>query len=46
MKRPDQPENLDTFGLPACDTHLIAKLRTLQTTDPQLLATIRGKNTP
>lgn len=28
----------ETFGLPACDTHLIAKLRNM---DPVLLATIR-----
>lgn len=46
MNRPDQPENVETFGLPDCDTHLIAKLRTLQTTNPQLLATIRTKATP
>ena len=31
-----------TFGLPATDTHLIAKLRRL---DPALLATITAKET-
>ena len=29
----------ETFGLPACDTHLVAKLRAM---DPDLLATIRA----
>lgn len=34
----------ETFGLPPCDAHLIAKLRNM---DPALLATIReaGKDT-
>ena len=32
-------ESTETFGLPACDTHLIAKLRAM---DPALLATIRA----
>lgn len=31
------PPSSETFGLPECDEHLIAKLRRL---DPQLLATI------
>jgi hypothetical protein len=33
----------ESFGLPPCDTHLIAKLRTLQLTDPALLEAIRNK---
>lgn len=31
----------ETFGLPETVPHLIAKLRTLAVTDPQLLALIR-----
>jgi hypothetical protein len=31
--------NHETFGLPDCDAHLIAKLRNM---DPDQLATIRG----
>ena len=34
------PPNLETFGLPPCDTHLIAKLRNMPA---DLLATITGK---
>jgi hypothetical protein len=33
----------ETFGLPPCDTHLIAKLRCM---DPALLATIRPTHLP
>jgi len=43
MNRPGQPEQTETFGLPDCDQHLIAKLRNM---DPELLATIRGKGKP
>lgn len=34
------PPSNESFGLPACDTHLIAKLRRM---DPALLATITTK---
>lgn len=34
------PESTETFGLPPCDTHLIAKLRQMPA---DLLATITGK---
>jgi len=36
------PPSTETFGLPVCDTHLIAKLRRM---DPALLATITAKET-
>lgn len=37
------PESTETFGLPPCDTHLIAKLRNMPA---DLLATITGKEDP
>ena len=45
METNDQPGTLpgqETFGLPPCDTHLIAKLRAM---DPALLASIRTVQT-
>lgn len=40
LKNIQENDSTETFGLPDCDTHLIAKLRVLRAMDPDLYASI------
>ena len=42
LKNIQESESTETFGLPACDSHLIAKLRNM---DPDLYASIIAPTT-
>lgn len=45
LKNIQENESTETFGLPDCDTHLIAKLRNMRAMDPDLYASIMKPTT-